>query len=1581
MNTKTLYEICDGKIQSPVLEVTVVEHCNLTCRACSHLSPILPKFLANPAAVQQDLKALAKVYHAGSVRLLGGEPLLHPHVNKLLIILRESDVADTVGIETNGLLLGRMTEEFWRLIDQILVTTYPGRELAADLVEHCRTLAKRHAVDFQMTLSSIFRESYAALGTSRHELVQRIYNTCSIVHEWRCHTLADGFFYKCPLGYYIPKGLGSDEDRASTADGIKLSDSVDLRDRLLSYLQSAIPLLSCRRCLGTVGKNFPFEELPRKSWAQAQHHTVEQLMDPELLRKAEDRRAKSRAEGIIHLKELQARETNLSLTVTAIIATYNEADIISCVLEDLVSQGIRVYLIDTGSSDATVTEARRFLGRGLLHIEELAMDEFRLSRLMKRKQALAFELDSDWLINADADEFRESPWTGVSFLDGIRRVDALGYNAIDFAVLDFVPTHDNLSPGDDPREAFPYFEPGGSYNKLQIRCWKKPDCPVDLVPSGGHEAVFPGRKVFPIRFLLRHYPFRGQAHAERKLFQERRPRYPEEEKKLSWHIQYDDIFEGYCFIRKADGLERFDPDRIRIALQISNRELEALKADHEAENSQLAKEKLQIDAENSRLLKEKLRLEDANSQLSKEKLRLEAENSQVIQEKLLLEQKARQLSIANLKIAQHENHLKLMYDSLSWRVTAPLRWLGYQFPFLLKSIQRLWGVQSNVPIPAAKTIIQAQSLDQIAEAATVRGSIGIHLHLFYMELLDEIAGYLQNIPFDYDLYVSVPNDCQVDLVRKALEPLRSIRSCTIKAVPNRGRDVAPLILTFADKLLRHDFICHIHSKKSLHSGNEQTLWRKHLFDNLLGSPWIVRKIFGVFDAYKDVGIVYPETHHLMWYWAHTWLQNESIGRQLSSKYQVNCDWSGYLDYPLGTMFWARTDALRPILSSGFTIDDFPEESGQLDGTLAHALERMLVPVALREGYTFSEINADRKDFSVAFGSRNLSQYWEKNLDALKSAIREHELITFDIFDTLLTRPLLSPDSVFDLLSIEVERESGIRNFAEIRKGAEAELRMERSYDSDVRIEEIYARIGKRLKLERNVTDRWCSTERDIELRINFPRREVVEAYHFAKENGKRIVLMSDMYLDEATIQALLKRNGIEGYEDLLLSSSTGVRKDNGGMWLRLLERYPDAAILHIGDNERSDAQIPSDMGIPCYHVMSPKNIFNNTLIGREFPINAAAGNVADSALSGLSVSHLFNDPFAMHDCRGEYAFADKFRFGYSVLGPIIFAYLLWLLKSSIADNISMLLFLAREGYLLKQIFDLILAQTEVAKRINPGIGSAYLLASRRAATVPAIQNIEDALVLLKKNYHGHLYNLLEARFGLDSGYLAANRVIDQYVELPTDLEKVSEVVRQHFNAIAANARKEKKCYLRYLESLGLKGFQGGIAVADLGYSGSIQKALSVLLEASLRGYYFATFVDIQENSKFDNKFYAFFAEKDHPLSTQSAVYRHSLVLESVLTSPDGQLAFFKETDGKVLPVFGKQNEHYGDLSRIHEGIKVYCNDMLKYFGPYIMDFEPSRMAVEYFLGKVMSENRVDQEILLQLKVEDKYCSDGDILSV
>jgi glycosyltransferase involved in cell wall biosynthesis len=285
--------------------------------------------------------------------------------------------------------------------------------------------------------------------------------------------------------------------------------------------------------------------------------------------------------------------------VVAIIAAFNEGDVIEFVVRDLIRQGVDVYFLDDGSTDDTVDIVERYLGHGVIGVEHLAdtlgspsADEFRWQRILLRKAQLARELSAHWFIHHDADEFRESPWPHDTLKDAIHRVDALGFNAIDFALVDFFPVHDHFQPGSDVREAFTVFAQPRPYDRLQIRAWKRNSL-VDLASSGGHDVRFPDRKVFPVRFILRHYPIRGQSHGERKVFHERRGRFLEEERARGWHIQYDEMSEGGSFIRDPSTLTPYDGEALRLELLLHHRgveELTALLHDSRLESARLREE-------------------------------------------------------------------------------------------------------------------------------------------------------------------------------------------------------------------------------------------------------------------------------------------------------------------------------------------------------------------------------------------------------------------------------------------------------------------------------------------------------------------------------------------------------------------------------------------------------------------------------------------------------------------------------------------------------------------------------------------------------------------------------------------------------------------------------------------------------------------------------------------------------------------------------------------------------------------------------------------------------------------------------
>jgi hypothetical protein len=269
-------------------------------------------------------------------------------------------------------------------------------------------------------------------------------------------------------------------------------------------------------------------------------------------------------------------QNNTPFRVIALVSAYNEEDIIYHVIGALIQDGIEVYLINHNSDDNTVREASKWLNRGLIHIENFPEDagypernetKYIWSDILRRKEELALELEADWFIHHDADEFRESPWLGLSLREAIEAVEKMRYSAIDFELFNFRPVDNNFIPGEDVRQYLKYYDEGGEFDKVQVKAWKKQNNKIDLITSGGHEAKFEGRRVMPIKFILRHYPIRSQQHGIRKVFKERKPKFIEEEKNLIWHVQYDSINdEEYIFLSDPSKLNLYDGEEVRLRL-------------------------------------------------------------------------------------------------------------------------------------------------------------------------------------------------------------------------------------------------------------------------------------------------------------------------------------------------------------------------------------------------------------------------------------------------------------------------------------------------------------------------------------------------------------------------------------------------------------------------------------------------------------------------------------------------------------------------------------------------------------------------------------------------------------------------------------------------------------------------------------------------------------------------------------------------------------------------------------------------------------------------------------------------------
>jgi len=243
---------------------------------------------------------------------------------------------------------------------------------------------------------------------------------------------------------------------------------------------------------------------------------------------------------------------------------YNEEDVIACTLEHLTSQGTEVHLIDNWSTDNTVRKAAAYLGRGVQKIsrfpESGPAGTYDLYELLLHVEKLAQASSADWILVNDADEIRESPWTQLNLRQALYQVDRAGFNAIDYTALDFHPTGGPFFGNGLIQPQFSYFEFGTRPGHFRlIKAWRRQTGAIEFAWSGGHEVRFTERRVYPFKFLLRHYPIRTQEQGQRKVFVDRLPRFNVQDRQVrGWHIQYDGLSREQSFVRDPATLLRFD---------------------------------------------------------------------------------------------------------------------------------------------------------------------------------------------------------------------------------------------------------------------------------------------------------------------------------------------------------------------------------------------------------------------------------------------------------------------------------------------------------------------------------------------------------------------------------------------------------------------------------------------------------------------------------------------------------------------------------------------------------------------------------------------------------------------------------------------------------------------------------------------------------------------------------------------------------------------------------------------------------------------------------------------------------------
>jgi len=232
------------------------------------------------------------------------------------------------------------------------------------------------------------------------------------------------------------------------------------------------------------------------------------------------------------------------------------------------------------------------------------------------------------------------------------------------------------------------------------------------------------------------------------------------------------------------------------------------------------------------------------------------------------------------------------------------------------------------------------------------GKIAAIIHLYYENLASEFRSYLSNVPGDLDVYISTTDAFKAAAIECVFAGWNK-GIVEVRVVPNRGRDIAPKLVSFSDIYGRYDYVLHMHGKQSSHT-NVLWPWRHFLLESLLGTPQVVASVLYAFEQNPNLGMIAAQHFEPMRHWTN-WGGNFQTAQKLAAKMGFTLDERDPLDFPSGSMFWARTLALKPLLDIGLTTEDFDIESNQIDATLAHAIERIFFHACEHKGFNWIKI--------------------------------------------------------------------------------------------------------------------------------------------------------------------------------------------------------------------------------------------------------------------------------------------------------------------------------------------------------------------------------------------------------------------------------------------------------------------------------------------------------------------------------------------------------------------------------------------------------------------------------------------------
>ena len=535
-----------------------------------------------------------------------------------------------------------------------------------------------------------------------------------------------------------------------------------------------------------------------------------------------------------------------------------------------------------------------------------------------------------------------------------------------------------------------------------------------------------------------------------------------------------------------------------------------------------------------------------------------------------------------------------------------------------------------------------------------------------------------------------------------------------------------------------------------------------------------------------------------------------------------------------------------------------------------------------------------------------------------------KVISFDIFDTVITRNYIDPKDIF--YGMQEQLQERFDSFANHRIKAELECRREYNFNQEVSIEEIYSFLLKsqyipNLKSEdiKDLIDMELTFEKDA-LFVNPEIKSIIEEL---RKRDKKVILISDIYLPKSFLKSILEKLDIPvEEEDVFISSELKFMKSNKKLFqyvLDILDVKPQE-LCHIGDNEISDVNNPKSLHIHAIHY--------KRVIPNRYEIQTSFESVKLSHLRGLSRKVRLNNPY-----RHNLHKATIWDTTANVSAPLMVGFTLWCLQKTQELGIEKIYFCSRDGEILYKI------AKEMLPHLNSNLNIDYLYVSRQSLLFPSIKEINDeSLEWIMAPTAVLTPNIILKRINLQPEEIY--HILKKY-DFHSKLNKhLSQPQKQIFRKmlkeieplIVSKANEYKKYTLGYLKERGLHTDR--FALVDIGWSGTLQRSISQLLgEDGYRLPTYGLYFGVKRRKKFKDidQLHGWFTDYRNPRKLDQKTYIIPMT-ELFTAALHGGVHSHIMKNNKFIPKLLKDKNEKGlkwGIDVQHETMLTYTRELVK----------------------------------------------------